>query len=78
MTILNPVTREQIQYYIINGRQTPKAIKALQETIIFNPSKHDGLTLEELIEQKTEFNKYAFVFIDVLEDKYNSIIATRK
>lgn len=73
MAVLNPIIREQIQYYIVNGKQTPKAIDALIETVNYDPEEHEGLKLKQFIKKYTSFDRHAFMFIDVFEDKYQAI-----
>jgi hypothetical protein len=69
-SILNPLIRENIHYYIVNKNQTPHSIKVLSEIVFYNNEDHDNRKLLKFIKDETAINQYCFMIIDVERDRY--------
>jgi len=71
--VLNPLIRENIHHYIVNGNQTKKSVDILSEVIYYNKEEHDNKSLQQFIKNKTSFHPYCFLIISTETEKFTPI-----
>jgi len=75
--VLNPMLRENIHHYIVNGNQTKKSVDILSEVIYYNKEEHDNKSLQQFIKNKTSFHPYCFLIISTETGKFTPIFVKK-